>query len=174
MNRRAAIAAVILALALPVVAHGASEHSKRGEGPRVPSAQLQVTGSGAMTVTGRMVVNGSIPSRGRVTLIDRAGDAKAYLAGTRLEFRRGRLTVRRASGILYVTGSGVSVQVRGVHLSFSVAGNGVARLAGSGRYRLNAGPVRAWSGDVIRVSPAGERDDDRRGARRRAPAPRPR
>jgi hypothetical protein len=162
--RRALALAVAVALVVPALAQAAPSREQRGDA-RVPSAQLQVAGSGAMTVQGRMAVHGTIPSPGQVIVIDRRGDASAYLAGSRLEFRRGRAIVRRAAGILYVTGSNVSVQVLGIDLSFSVAGNGQARLLGSGVYRLNAGPERNWSRAVIRVSPT----SDRRGARRAAP-----
>lgn len=158
MIRRALACAVALMLVIPVLAEA---HSS--EDVRVPSAQLQAWGSGAVTVSGRMVVTGSIPERGQVVVIDRRGDAKAYLAGEALTFRRGRAMVRRASGLLFVRGGNVSVQVLGVDLSFSIAGNGQARLTGSGSYRLNGGPERAWGRDVIRVSPSSaERRRDRR------------
>ncbi|CAN0487214.1 unnamed protein product, partial [Phaeothamnion confervicola] len=48
------------------------------------------------------------------------------------------------SGILFVTGSNVSVQILGVNLTFSVAGNGRARLLGTGTYRLNSDPEKSW------------------------------
>lgn len=153
MIRRALVTAVVLAaVAVPAPAQ-AAPHAQRVDA-RVPSAQLQVDGSGAMTVIGRMSVNGTIPDRGQVVIIDRRGDAVAYLAGVPLEFKRKRATVRRASGILYVKGSNVSVQVLGVDLSFAIAGNGQARLLGSGTYRLNSGPERSWGRGVINVSPS--------------------
>ncbi len=152
MIRRALVTAVTLVLVVPALAL-AAPHAQRADA-RVPSAQLQAMGSGAMTVVGRMSVTGTIPERGRVVVIDRGGDAAAYLAGVPLTFARGRATVRRASGILYVTGSKVSVQVLGVNLRFSIAGNGQARLLGSGTYRLNSGPERRWGRSVVRVSPS--------------------
>ncbi len=160
MFRRALTCVVAVMLVVPVLAD-----ARAPGGPRVPSAQLQAWGSGAMTVSGRMVVTGTIPQRGQVVVIDRRGDATAYLAGESLTFRRGRATVRRAQGILFVTGSKVSVQVLGVDLSFSIAGNGVARLAGSGTYRLNGGRERSWGRGTIRVSPTSSTE------RRRATPP---
>ena len=159
MIRRAVTFAVAMMLVIPVLAE-----ARTPGGPRVPSAQLQAWGSGAMTVTGRMVVTGTIPQRGTVVVIDRRGDATAYLAGEALDFRRGRAVVRRAEGILFVTGGNVSVQVLGVDLSFSIAGNGRARLSGSGTYRLNGGPERGWGRGTINVSPtsSAERRRDRR------------
>ncbi len=61
--------------------------------------------------------------------------------------------MRRASGILYVTGSAVTVQVTSSRLSFSIAGNGRARLLGSGTYRLNSDPEKTWSRAWIQVAP---------------------
>lgn len=163
MIRRALATAVALMLVVPVLAQAKPSSGARADA-RVPSAHLQATGSGAITVAGRMSVNGTIPESGHVVVIDRRGDAKAYLAGEPLDFKRGRAMARRASGILFVTGSNVSVQVLGVNLSFSIAGNGLARLAGSGSYRLNNEPARAWGRDgVIKVSPSSaERRRDRR------------
>jgi hypothetical protein len=155
--RRALVCVVTLMLVIPVLADA------RSGGPRVPSAQLQASGSGAMTVSGRLAVAGTIPQNGQVVVIDRRGDAMAFLAGEPLTFRRGRATVRRAEGILFVTGGSVSVQVLGVDLSFSIAGNGQARLTGSGSYRLNGGPARDWGRGTIKVSPSSS--SERRGDR---------
>jgi hypothetical protein len=151
--RRALMVAVALMLVVPAFAEGTTARTHRGA-DRVPSAQLQAAGSGVMTVAGRMVVNGTIPERGSVVVIDRAGDAKVHLAGEPQEFFHGRVRVRRASGILFVTGSDVTVQVLGIDLTFSVAGNGRARLLGSGSYQLNSGPEKRWSRAWIRVAPS--------------------
>ena len=151
--RRALMIAVALMLVVPSFAEATTARAQR-ENDRVPSAQLQATGSGAITISGRMVVNGTIPGRGSVVVIDRAGDARVHLAGVPREFSRGRVRVRQASGILFVTGSRVLVQVLGVDLTFSVAGNGRALLLGTGTYRLNSGPEMSWSGGWIRVAPS--------------------
>jgi len=151
MLRRVLTAGLALALLVPVLA-GASPGHRRAE-DRVPSAQLQATGGGSMTVTGRMSINGSILDRGSIVITDRAGDAQAHLAGVELTFNRGRAQARKASGILYVTGSAVTVQVTSTRLSFSIAGNGRARLLGSGTYRLNADPEKSWTRSWIQVAP---------------------
>lgn len=150
--RRAMMVAVALMLIVPAFAEAATSRAQRAD-ERVPSAQLQAAGNGAMTVVGRMVVNGTIPERGSVVVIDLAGDATMHLAGEPQEFVRGRVRVRRASGILFVTGSRVAVQVLGVDLSFSVAGVGRAQLLGHGTYRLNSGPEKRWSRAWFRVAP---------------------
>ena len=113
MFRRALAFAVAVMLFVPVLAQ-ARETGPRLLDGRIPSAQVQTTGSGAITFAGRMVVNGTIPERGFVQITDRAGDATAHLGGEALKFnRRGRISVRRASGILFVTGSNVQVVVQG-------------------------------------------------------------
>lgn len=155
--RRALLVALALMLFVPAFAEAMTPLRKERGGDRVPSAQLAATGSGAMTIVGRMTVNGSIPERGSVTVIDRGGDAEVYLAGTPQEFSSGRVRgvrVRHASGILFVKGSNVSVQVVGIDLRFSVAGNGRAQLLGSGTYRLNSRPEKSWSRAWIRVTPS--------------------
>ena len=154
MLRRVLIAGLALALVVPVLA-GAEPESRRGE--RVPSAQLQATGRGSMTVTGRMSVNGSILDRGVVLIRDRGDDAEAHLAGVALTFKRGRVKVRRASGILYVTGSAITVKVASSRLSFSIAGKGRARLLGSGTYRLNSDREKRWRRGWIKVAPPSHR-----------------
>jgi hypothetical protein len=152
--RRALAIAVVLMLVIPVLA-AAQTASQRVRKGRVPSAQVQTTGSGAMTIIGRMVVNGTIPNRGSVAVWDMAGDARVHLAGKPLRFNsRGRISVSRASGILFVTGSGVQVQITGNGLSFSIAGNGRARFLGTGTYRLNSGEEQSWTPAWIRVAPS--------------------
>jgi hypothetical protein len=152
--RRARATVVAHMLIVPVLAEAKPGPSKRA-GDRVPSAQLQASGRGSMTIVGRMAVTGLIPGRGTVVVIDRGGDAQARLAGRPIKMSRKRATrVRNASGILLVTGSNVSVQVVGADLAFSIAGNGQARLRGAGVYRLNSGPERSWGRATIRVEPS--------------------
>lgn len=151
MARRIALAVVLL-LVVPALAVGASSRVQTAD-ERVPSAQLQATGSGAITVAGRMVLYGTIPGRGSLVVIDRGGDATVHVAGVEREFSRRRVRVKRASGIVFVTGSNVSVQILGVDLTFSVAGHGRARLLGTGVYVLNDQPEKAWNRAWIRVAP---------------------
>ena len=151
--RRALAIAVLLLLVVPVLAASQTVRQQVADG-RVPSAQVQATGSGSMTIVGRMVVNGSLPTRGSVAVWDVAGDARAHLAGKPLRFRRGRISVSRASGILFVTGSNVQVQITGNGLTFSIAGNGRARFLGTGSYRLNSGEEQSWTSAWIRVAPS--------------------
>jgi hypothetical protein len=151
--RRALVAAVALMLIVPVLA-SAQPNVQRAD-DRAPSARVQATGSGMITVAGRLTVNGLIPDRGVVVVKDRRGDARAHLAGVPLELERGgRIRVRRASGILYVTGSSVTVTIIGDDLSFSIAGNGRARFAGSGVFQIDSEPESQWSGEWVRIAPS--------------------
>lgn len=150
MIRRVAVLAVVVLLVIPALAAAAEPAAQRAD-QRVPSARLQATGSGAITVAGRLVVNGTIPGRGQVVVIDRGGDARVHVAGVPRRFTDGRVRVRRASGIVFVTGSSVTVKILGVDLTFSVAGYGRARLLGTGTYRLNAQRERIWTDEWFRV-----------------------
>lgn len=159
--RRALVAAVALMLIVPALASASSPNAQRAD-DRAPSARVQTAGSGLITVSGRLTVNGLIPDRGVVVVKDRKGDAKAHLAGEPLDLDRGgRARVRRASGILYVTGSNVSVTVIGEDLSFSIAGNGRALFAGSGVFRLNSEPEARWSGEWLRIAPTSSEETRR-------------
>lgn len=161
--RRALVAAVALMLIVPGLAPAKSPNVQRAD-DRAPSARVQTAGSGMMMVAGRLTVNGLIPERGIVVVKDRSGDARAHLAGVPLKLEQGERTrVRGASGILYVTGSSVSVRIIGEGLSFSVAGNGRALFVGSGTWVRNSEPEQEWSGEWIRIAPSSfaERRRDR-------------
>ena len=165
MIRRVLAAAVALSLVIPVAAEAKDRLARIDQ--RVPSAQLQATGSGTMNLVGRLAVNGSIPERGTVTVTDRAGDAQAHLAGVPLTFdRRGRARVARASGILFVSGSNVTVQVTGNRLTFSIAGFGRARLTGDGHLpaqrRSAEGLVRAPGSASLPPPPPSQEDTSMR------------
>jgi hypothetical protein len=162
--RRALAVAIVLMMALPALAGAVAQADQRQrERDRVPSARLWTEGDGVVTLNGRLSVTGSIPGRGSLQVTDHDGDARAHLAGEPLAFdRRGRARVRRASGILYVTGTRVTVRVVGEGLSFSVAGLGRARFLGEGVYGLNGGPETAWTSDWIRIRPSSS-EQGRRG-----------
>lgn len=120
----------------------------------VPSAQIELSGRGIVTLRGRLAITGSVTVRGTITLIDRAADAVVHVDGVPVTFnRKGRATVRRVQGVLYATGSDVTVQINSRGLSLSAAGTGTARLTGSGRYRLNMGVERAWPRTTVRLVP---------------------
>ncbi len=105
-----------------------------------------------MIVTGRMAINGSL-ERATIVVVDRGRDARVHLAGVPLTFKRGRAKARRASGILFVTGSKVTVQVISSRISFSIAGNGRARFLGTGTYRLTSGDEDSWPPARVQVAP---------------------
>jgi hypothetical protein len=99
-----------------------------------------------------MAINGSL-ERATIVVIDRGRDARAHLAGQPLTFKRGRAKARRASGILFVTGSRVTVRVISSRISFSIAGNGRARFLGTGTYRLNSDEEKSWTRAWVKVAP---------------------
>ena len=64
--RRALVAAVALMLLIvPALASAAGPNAQWAD-QRAPSARVQASGSGLMTVAGRLSVNGQIPERGVV------------------------------------------------------------------------------------------------------------
>jgi hypothetical protein len=167
MMRRALVAVVALALALSAPALASAARSG-GSSDRAPSAQVQAAGSGTMTISGRLTITGTIPEHGTVVVTVRGRDGRAYLAGEPLDLdRRGTARVKRASGILFVTGSRVTVRIAGSGLTFSIAGNGRARFAGSGVYQLNGDPQQSWSKSWVRIAPSSstERRRERRCAK---------
>jgi hypothetical protein len=93
-----------------------------------------------------------ITKRGRVTVIDRRGDASLTVNGrARLRSlppgkrRQRRVVIRRMKGAFYVRGSWLTIRVQGARLNLATAGRGTARLRGRGRFTLNEGASRAWS-----------------------------
>lgn len=158
MVRRALLAiGAVLLLVLPALAQ-AREDAPIRPAERVPSTRLQANGSGLIMVDGRLSVYGLIPGGGRLVITDRAGDARARLAGQPIVFSRRRYGPRRAvvenaQGYLIVIGSGVRAEVVGSSLAIAVAGFGFGRLVGQGTYSVNGGPVKAWDGRRVELRP---------------------
>jgi hypothetical protein len=153
--RRALLAALALMLLVPVLAEAKTPLRKQEPG-RVPSARLEATGSGGVTAAGRMTVTGTIPGKGTVLVLDRAGDAKAFVGGVPQPFTRSRVRVARvrsASGILYILGSNVTVRITGADLDIGILGYGRALLVGTGTYTLNQGAEQSWAPMWIRLAP---------------------
>lgn len=163
IRRQIDLRRVGLLLALAIMAAWASladaQSSVETQGERVPSAQLEVTGSGRVTLEGRLAATGSLSPRSTVVITDRKGDATAFVSGRALPFRTAITSrvrtarLNRAAGILYVNGSNVQVRVVSNELTFSVAGVGRARLQGRGDYRLNGSTTRTWPRTWITLAP---------------------
>lgn len=117
------------------------------------SARLLLSGSGRVVIAGRLAASGNFAARSTVLVIDRAGDASLVVAGVAAPFRRGRATVRRAQGIVWVAGSDLTVQVTGRNVDLAAAGVGRTRLTGKGTYRLNTTRTRAWPRAWVRLIP---------------------
>lgn len=121
---------------------------------RQASGQIELAGGGQVTLQGRLAVSANLPSRAVLRLIDRAGDASVHLAGKPVGFNRNRRAlVRGASGIVFASGSDLTLQVTGARIELSAAGIGRATLRGAGRVRVNLGPERAWPRGVIKLAP---------------------
>lgn len=118
------------------------------------SAQIQLAGRGTVLLRGRLALSGNLATRSVMSVTDRAGDAQVHVGGATIPLnRRGRIANRRVVGILFVTGSDLTVQINGRGVSISAAGSGAVRLTGSGRYRLNLGAERAWPRATIQLRP---------------------
>lgn len=129
-------------------------HSAHAVRPAVASALLEVRGSGNIVVQGRVAVSAHLPARGVLRVVDRGGDAAVYVSGSEVPLRAGRGLVRRANGIVFASGSNVTLQFTGVRVAVSAAGVGRANLRGAGRYRLNLGPSLQWPRAALRLAPA--------------------
>lgn len=159
--RAALLVAIALLLVTPALASASAPSAQTADA--LASARVQASGDGMIAVAGRLAVNGLIPERGHVMVLDRRGDARAFLAGEPVALKRDvRTRVRRASGSLYVTGSNVTVRVIGNGLSFSIAGRGRVLLAGSGTYRLDDRPEAQWTGEWLRIPPSSSTAETRR------------
>jgi hypothetical protein len=118
------------------------------------SGQLQLDGAGLITLTGRLAISANLRSPAVLRLVDRAGDASVYVAGRPLRFNRHRRAlVRPARGIIFASGSNLTLQVSGGRVEMSAAGVGRALLRGKGDVRVNLGPPRVWPRGAINLRP---------------------
>jgi hypothetical protein len=172
---RSLIAAIAAIAAFAVAAPAALAQAGApgaGGGERGPSGLLHATGSGHAVVVGRVTLSGNLPRRSVLRVIDRAGDASVHVAGVRVPLRKRRALLRRASGIVFASGSDVTLHLTGTGMDLSAAGVGRATLRGTGRYRLNLAAERAWPQGAIRLAqPQSHRSPSRSGA---PPRPGPR
>lgn len=162
MSTRCRLIAVSMSI---VAAAGMSGVSAQAQAPRVDmsheadrlglaSGLLRVAGSGNVVVQGRLAVSGNLPVRGVLRIVDRGRDASVYVDGERVALRRGRGLVRRARGIVFASGSNVTLQFTGVGIRLSAAGRGRASLRGSGWYRVNLRRSLTWRRALIPLAPA--------------------
>ena len=143
---RVASIALILALALGVVAADAVGVVKRPAKSRQhASGQLELSGTGAVTLSGEVTAFGVIPEEGGVLYVqDQKGDATVTLNGARQTLRGRRLNLKQAQGAFYIKGTRVNARVQGNNLSLSAAGRGRASVAGIGTFVLNGGDQQNW------------------------------
>lgn len=117
------------------------------------SARLLLTGRGKVVIAGRLAVSGNLATRSTLVVVDRAGDASVVVAGVAAPIKRGRVTVRRAHGIVWAAGSDLTLQITGKAIDLAAAGAGRARLTGKGTYRLNTARTRAWPRSWVKMVP---------------------
>ena len=161
--------ALLVALAAAAPALGARDGQRR---ERPATGQIEATGTGAVTIRGRVVAFGLIPGRASLVVTDFDGDATVRIDGVlkRIPARTGVLRLRRASGRFYIEGSSLRVRIVGAGLVVSAAGRGRANLVGVGDYRLNDGPERDWPGarEPVPLLPPRSEEGRRRASQRGA------
>jgi hypothetical protein len=138
-------AVLVLVLALAGTALAAKRRGTARPKAAVPAGQLQVSGTGAVTLNGQLAAVGVIPSNGQLVVTDIGGDTKLTLNGRpKRVSQRGTVRVPGASGQFYVAGKRLRVRVSGVSLTLSAAGRGRVSLAGVGSYALNGAAAQPW------------------------------
>jgi hypothetical protein len=152
---------------LPSAARVAGQVPAQTPGER--SAQLELSGSGSVQLNGRLVVYGKVAHGDVITVKDKGGDARVFFDGRRYPQRRWT-AVRRVTGRFYVQGRNIQVKVKGRDMSIALAGNGRARLQGSGRFRLNGGASLSWVTPWINVKPGASPPRVSRRKKRKSPA----
>jgi len=149
--RAGAVLAVAAALFAALALSAAAATSRGGRAPATqPSAQIGISGTGAVVLNGQLTAIGTIPGKGTMSVHDLQGDARVALNGARPKGGR-IINVRRASGALYVKGSRVRVRITGAGLSLSVAGRGKVTLTGVGTYQLNGEEAQPWPEDLGQI-----------------------
>ena len=146
MRRPLTLLVASLLLALVAVAPALGARAAQSEAQRA-SAQLEATGTGAVTLRGRLVAFGLIPGRGSIVVTDFDGDAVVRIDGVLKRIpRTDVLRLARVTGRFYVEGSDVRIRIVGTGVTVSAAGRGRATMVGVGSYRLNDGPELDWPG----------------------------
>jgi hypothetical protein len=141
----AAVLCVALVLGLGAAAMAAQSPRNRSKARPLAPGQLQISGTGAITLNGQFTAFGSIPDEnGTLVVQDQRGDATVTLNGVHQQLRGRRLNLRRAQGSFYIKGSRVSARLQGTNLSVSAAGRGQATVAGIGTYVLNGADAQDW------------------------------
>jgi hypothetical protein len=141
---RMASYALVLVLTLGLFASGALAARVPSKSRLVPG-QLELSGTGAVTLTGELTAFGVIPEEGGVLYVqDLRGDATVTLNGARQALKGRRVNLKRAQGSFYIKGSKVNARVQGNNLSLSAAGRGRASVAGIGTFVLNGAEPQDW------------------------------
>jgi uncharacterized lipoprotein NlpE involved in copper resistance len=146
MRRMVSIGLVaVLGLVLCATATAAGERESARRTAKQAPGQLELTGTGAVTLNGQLTAFGVIPEAGGSLVVqDQRGDATVTLNGARQPLRSRRLNLRKAQGAFFVKGTKVNVRVQGNNVSLSAAGRGRASVAGIGTFTLNGADSQEW------------------------------
>src|SRR5687767_13631 len=114
MRRSLTLLLASLLLALLAVAPALGARAMQRESQQA-SAQIEATGTGAVTLRGRVVAFGLIPGRGSIVVTDFDGDAVVRIDGVlkRIPARADVLRLTRVTGRFYVEGTDVRVRIVG-------------------------------------------------------------
>lgn len=126
--------------------------------PLAAFAQVGASGSGTVTAQG----DGSAGLRGEgwvrisgsgvLVIRDRGGDALIEVSGSGTKATRGATTIYRGfNGEAYVSGSSISIALRGTGISLEAAGTGKVGLRGTGTYSFG-GESGVWTAGGVNLS----------------------
>jgi hypothetical protein len=130
------LTAMLLALPIAAFAQSASTAEKS-------TRSVTAEGDG----TARLRGNGWVQISGSGVLIiqDREGDAAISITGAGMMTTRGSsITYRGFDGEAYITGSAITVILRGADIVLEASGKGSVKLRGTGTYTFN-GQSGEWS-----------------------------
>ena len=140
--------AAILATLAVVPAASAAEAPDEARITLEGRGLLQAGGTGKVEISGagraRLVVNGD------VTIVDHAGDARIWVRGVPAADDTA-LTLVDFRGVVRITGSDFTVEADG-RILLVVAGQGTARLDGTGWYRVRHSGWGRWSDAELEVA----------------------
>jgi hypothetical protein len=157
--RTLALLAVLLAAAATLAsaaprARAANDAAQPCAGAQSTPAQLVAAGNGTIVLDGKVVVFGVIRSgTGLLYVEDRVGDAQVTVKGKRQQLPdQGELRVHPRRDRFYVTGSCVTVRIRGRRIVIAAGVSGEASVRGVGAYTVNAGPGKRWTRSMAAVA----------------------